>query len=105
MAISKRQIAGTTQSISASTSSTRKQLSGAATEIRLVNTGSVICFYALGDSSIDADATGGVLVPNVPLDIPLEDFKASTVETYVAVITASSTATVYLEELDVFKAD
>lgn len=104
MAISKRQIAGTTQSISASTTSASKQLDGAGTELRIHNVSSVVCFYALGGSGVTATATGGVILPNTYIDVPLEDFKASTTETYVAVITASSTATVYLEELDVFKA-
>lgn len=99
----KRHIAGSTQSQSASTSSARKQLTGGGDILRLTNTGSVIVFYALGDVTIDADATGGVLIPNVPVDIPLNDLRSSTTETYVAVLAASSTALVYIEELTLIR--
>lgn len=91
------------QILSASTTSTLRRLSGKADFIRLSNVGSVVIFYELGSSSVVATSTGGVVLPNSSIDIPLNDALKGTVEDYIAIITASSTSTVYIDEATSFK--
>lgn len=52
MTFDKRHIAATTQTISASTSTTRKTLSGAGDFLRISNAGSVPVFFEIGGSSV-----------------------------------------------------
>lgn len=83
---------GGTISISASTSNARTALGAAlGTTLRIVNSGSVVTFVKFGDSTVTATSADLPLLGNTSVVVAIP-----TGTTYVAALTASSTATVYV---------
>lgn len=82
----------TTATLSATTASSNVALTGVGSSIRVYNAGSVAVFIAWGSSATVAATTGGY--PIAPGEIEIISLPGET--RYVAGITASGTATVYL---------
>jgi len=80
-----------TVTISASTSSARGAITVDCQCLRIVNIGSVATFIKLGDVTVTATNNDFVLAPNEAVLIA-----KGGIDTYLAALTASGTATVYV---------